>query len=153
MPRGRSAGATVEAGRRSLLKSDEDIEYAAEIKLDGLSVELVYENGALVVASTRGDGINGEDITPNIRTIRSVPLHLRKPERGSIPRLLEVRGEVIFPKAGFAKLNADRESAGEPVFANPRNAAAASRACPRPVSLARRECPTTWASTSGSCST
>src|SRR5215467_14178018 len=108
------------------MKSDEDIEYVAEIKLDGLSVELVYENGALAVASTRGDGINGEDITPNIRTIRSVPLHLRKPERGSIPSLLEVRGEVIFPKAGFAKLNADRESAGEPVFANPRNAAAGS---------------------------
>ena len=111
---------------KRFLKSDEDIEYVAEIKLDGLSVELVYENGALAVASTRGDGINGEDITPNIRTIRSVPLHLRKPERDSIPRLLEVRGEVIFPKAGFAKLNADRESAGEPVFANPRNAAAGS---------------------------
>ena len=111
---------------KRFLKSDEDIEYVAEIKLDGLSVELVYENGALAAASTRGDGINGEDITLNIRTIRSVPLHLRKPERGSIPRLLEVRGEVIFPKAGFAKLNADRESAGEPVFANPRNAAASS---------------------------
>src|SRR5215469_15858420 len=111
---------------KRFLKSEEDVEYVAEIKLDGLSVELVYENGALAVASTRGDGINGEDITPNIKTIRSVPLHLRKPERGSIPKLLEARGEVIFPKAGFAKLNADRESAGEPVFANPRNAAAGS---------------------------
>jgi DNA ligase (NAD+) len=79
-----------------------------------------------VVASTRGDGINGEDITPNVKTIRSVPLHLRKPEHGHLPKLLEVRGEVIFPKAGFAKLNADREAAGEPVFANPRNAAAGS---------------------------
>ena len=111
---------------KRFLKSDDDIEYVAEIKLDGLSVELVYDNGALSVASTRGDGINGEDITPNIKTIRSVPLHLRKPDHGHIPRLLEVRGEVIFPKAGFAKLNADREAAGEPVFANPRNAAAGS---------------------------
>lgn len=111
---------------KRFLKSDDDIEYVAEIKLDGLSVELVYENGALVVASTRGDGINGEDITPNVKTIRSVPLHLRKPEHGRIPKLLEVRGEVIFPKAGFAKLNEDREAAGEPVFANPRNAAAGS---------------------------
>ncbi|HTR63347.1 MAG TPA: NAD-dependent DNA ligase LigA [Candidatus Binataceae bacterium] len=111
---------------KRFLKSDDDIEYVAEIKLDGLSVELVYEHGALVVASTRGDGINGEDITPNVKTIRSVPLHLRKPDHGHIPRLLEVRGEVIFPKAGFAKLNADREAAGEPVFANPRNAAAGS---------------------------
>ena len=111
---------------KRFLKSDDDIEYVAEIKLDGLSVELVYENGALVVASTRGDGINGEDITPNVKTIRSVPLHLRKPEHGHVPKLLEVRGEVIFPKAGFAKLNADREAAGEPIFANPRNAAAGS---------------------------
>ena len=111
---------------KRFLKSDDDIEYVAEIKLDGLSVELVYEHGALVVASTRGDGVNGEDITPNVKTIRSVPLHLRKPDHGHIPRLLEVRGEVIFPKAGFAKLNADREAAGEPVFANPRNAAAGS---------------------------
>ncbi len=111
---------------KRFLKSEDDIEYVAEIKLDGLSVELVYENGALAVASTRGDGINGEDVTANIKTIRAVPLHLRKPEHGHIPRLLEVRGEVIFPKAGFERLNADRENAGEPVFANPRNAAAGS---------------------------
>ncbi len=111
---------------KRFLKSDEDIEYVAEVKLDGLSVELVYENGALAVASTRGDGINGEDVTANIRTIRAVPLHLRKPDRGHIPRLLEVRGEVIIPKAAFERLNAERENAGEPVFANPRNAAAGS---------------------------
>src|SRR5208282_1807019 len=76
------------------------------------------------VASTRGDGINGEDVTANIKTIKAVPLHLRKPEHGGIPRLLEVRGEVIIPKAAFERLNAERERNGEPVFANPRNAAA-----------------------------
>src|SRR5260370_24020006 len=65
---------------KRLLRSDDDIEYAAEVKLDGLSVEMVYEHGALTVASTRGDGINGEDVTANIKTIKSVPLHLRKPE-------------------------------------------------------------------------
>jgi DNA ligase (NAD+) len=111
---------------KRFLKSDDDIEYVAEVKLDGLSIELVYENGALAVASTRGDGINGEDVTANIKTIRAVPLHLRKPDRGHIPKLLEVRGEVIFPKAAFERLNADREAAGESVFANPRNAAAGS---------------------------
>jgi DNA ligase (NAD+) len=111
---------------KRLLRSDADIEYVAEVKLDGLSIELVYESGALVTASTRGDGINGEDVTQNIRTIKSVPLRLRQPAHGAIPKLLEVRGEVIFPKKAFAKLNADREAGGEPVFANPRNAAAGS---------------------------
>jgi len=111
---------------KRMLRSDDDIEYVAEVKLDGLSVELVYEDGLLAVASTRGDGINGEDVTANIKTIRAVPLRLRKPEHGRIPRLLEVRGEVIIPKAAFERLNAEREAAGEPVFANPRNAAAGS---------------------------
>ncbi|MCX8073314.1 MAG: NAD-dependent DNA ligase LigA [Candidatus Binatia bacterium] len=101
--------------------------YVAEPKLDGLGVELVYENGALVVASTRGDGIHGENVTANVRTIRSVPLKLRA-ERGAppIPRRLEVRGEVIMPKSAFRKLNEERAKAGEPLFANPRNAAAGS---------------------------
>jgi DNA ligase (NAD+) len=111
---------------KRMLRSDDDIEYVAEVKLDGLSVELVYEDGLLAVASTRGDGINGEDVTANIKTIRAVPLRLRKPENGRIPRLLEVRGEVIIPKTAFERLNAEREAAGEPVFANPRNAAAGS---------------------------
>lgn len=109
---------------KRLLKSDADVEYVAEVKLDGLGIELVYENESLVVGSTRGDGINGENVTPNIRTIKSVPLKLRHPDHGRIPRLLEVRGEVIFPRAAFAKLNQQRDEAGEPVFANPRNAAA-----------------------------
>ncbi len=111
---------------KRFLKATGDIEYVAEIKLDGLSIELVYERGLLTIASTRGDGINGEDVTANIRTIRSVPLRLMKPAHGTIPRLLEVRGEVIIPKKGFARLNEERERAGEPVFANPRNAAAGS---------------------------
>ncbi len=111
---------------KRMLHSDADVEYVAEVKLDGLSVELVYEDGLLMVASTRGDGDNGEDITLNIRTIKSVPLRLVKPKHGRIPKLLEVRGEVIFSKAGFVKLNEDRERNGEPVFANPRNAAAGS---------------------------
>jgi DNA ligase (NAD+) len=110
---------------KRLLKTD-DVEYVAEIKLDGLSVELVYEDGALAVASTRGDGENGEDVTANIRTIKSVPLKLLKSSHGKIPKLLEVRGEVIFARKAFERLNAERERAGEPVFANPRNAAAGS---------------------------
>src|ERR1700691_6439527 len=109
---------------KRLLKSDADIEYVAEIKLDGLGIELIYEDGRLTVGSTRGDGTNGENVTQNIRTIKSVPLRLQNPGHGKIPRLLEVRGEVIFPRAGFAKLNQQRDEAGEPAFANPRNAAA-----------------------------
>ena len=123
-----SAEEMVEFDKRvkRLLRSDDDIEYVAEIKLDGLSIELVYEDGVLAVASTRGDGEKGEDVTQNIRTIKSVPLRLLKPRHGSIPKLLEVRGEVIIPKKGFVKLNEERERNGEPVFANPRNAAAGS---------------------------
>jgi len=111
---------------KRLLKSDAGVEYVAEVKLDGLGIELVYEDGRLKVGSTRGDGINGEDVTQNIRTIKSVPLRLRHPEhdKTKIPRLLEVRGEVIIPRSGFARLNQERDEAGEPVFANPRNAAA-----------------------------
>src|SRR5579863_1675088 len=111
---------------KRFLKSDADIEYVAEVKLDGLAVELVYEDGRLVVGSTRGDGVNGEDITQNIRTIKSVPLRLIKPAHGTMPRLLEVRGEVIFARRVFDKLNEERVKAGEPPFANPRNAAAGS---------------------------
>jgi DNA ligase (NAD+) len=111
---------------KRMLKSDAEIEYVAEVKLDGLGVELIYEDGVLAVGSTRGDGTNGEDVTQNIRTIKSVPLRLRAPEHGKAPRLLEVRGEAIMPRASFQKLNRGREEAGEPVYANPRNAAAGS---------------------------
>jgi DNA ligase (NAD+) len=101
----------------------QDYEYVCEPKLDGLAVSLVYEDGNLVKAATRGDGSTGEDITANIRTIKSIPLHLR----GShYPHDLEIRGEVFMPKAGFAKLNQQAQAAEEKIFANPRNAAAGS---------------------------
>jgi DNA ligase (NAD+) len=106
---------------------DTPVAYVVEPKLDGVAVELVYENGRLVVGSTRGDGTTGEDVTANLRTIRSVPLTLA-PERHEppVPTRLEVRAEVIISKAGFQRLNADRAERGEPLFANPRNAAAGS---------------------------
>src|SRR6266566_1930065 len=103
----------------------ERVEYVAEPKMDGVAVELVYEKGVLTVGSTRGDGTVGENVTPNIRTIRSVPLRLRSEARKP-PELLEVRGEVYLPLKAFQKLNREREEAGQPVFANPRNAAAGS---------------------------
>jgi DNA ligase (NAD+) len=92
--------------------------YVAELKIDGLSISLSYEDGVLVRAATRGDGFRGDDVTANVRTIRPIPLKI--PEAGR----LEVRGEVFYPRASFRRLNAEREAAGEPLFANPRNAAA-----------------------------
>lgn len=110
------------------LKEDDVVVYVAEPKLDGLAVELVYEHGRLVVGSTRGDGTTGEDVTVNLKTIASVPHELRprSAEAPKVPERLEVRGEVILQRAGFQKLNAERAERGEPVFANPRNAAAGS---------------------------
>lgn len=99
-----------------------EVAYVCEPKLDGLSVNLRYENGVLVQAATRGDGQVGEDITVNVRTIRSVPLRLR----GESPSLVEVRGEVVIRKADFERLNEHRLAEGERPFANPRNAAAGS---------------------------
>jgi DNA ligase (NAD+) len=107
------------------LKSSDAIEYAIEPKIDGLAVELVYRNGKFTVGSTRGDGINGEDISLNLKTIRSIPLMLRPGVRPA-PQRLEVRGEVFLSRAAFQKLNREREEAGESPFANPRNAAAGS---------------------------
>lgn len=107
------------------LKISTPIQYIAEPKIDGVAVELVYENGQLTVGSTRGDGSNGEDITRNLKTIRSIPLTLRKGEK-DIPRRLEVRGEVYLSHEAFQKLNREREEEGQPLFANPRNAAAGS---------------------------
>jgi len=118
------------------LKHSDPIEYAVEPKIDGLAVELVYIDGQFIVGSTRGDGINGEDITLNLKTVRSIPLVLRDPKRESgmphrrnssaIPHRIEVRGEVFLGRAAFQKMNREREEEGEPVFANPRNAAAGS---------------------------
>jgi DNA ligase (NAD+) len=102
------------------------IEYVAEPKFDGLAVELVYEDGVFVLGSTRGDGETGEDVTQNLKTIKSIPLRLRQPKDLPIPKRLEVRGEVYMEIADFRKLNEEREERGEPLFANPRNAAAGS---------------------------
>ncbi|HUB09923.1 MAG TPA: NAD-dependent DNA ligase LigA [Myxococcales bacterium] len=117
--------AEFDARVRKLLGRDE-IEYVCEPKLDGLAIELIYERGLFVRGATRGDGLVGEDVTRNLRTVHSVPLRLLPPADGHVPELLEVRGEVVMLKADFAKLNARREEAGESVFANPRNAAAGS---------------------------
>ena len=107
------------------LKHNDVIEYAVEPKIDGLAVELVYVDGRFTVGSTRGDGVNGEDITLNLKTIRSIPLSLRADGR-PIPDRLEVRGEVFLPRQAFQKMNREREEEGLPIFANPRNAAAGS---------------------------
>lgn len=108
------------------LAERDQIEYVAEPKFDGLAVELVYEDGIFVLGSTRGDGETGEDVTANLKTIKSIPLQLRKPTDLPIPHKLEVRGEVYMEIEDFRKLNEAREKAGEPLFANPRNAAAGS---------------------------
>lgn len=105
------------------LIADPELEYVCEPKMDGLAVELIYEKGVLVSASTRGDGVTGEDVTGNVRTVRGIPLklHLQDP-----PDLLEVRGEIYLPLEPFRRFNAERVEAGEQPFANPRNAAAGS---------------------------
>lgn len=108
------------------LNIDSGIIYTAEPKLDGVAVELVYENGRLITASTRGDGFYGELITSNVRTIRSVPLRLHTENEKTIPSLLEVRGEVFIAKEAFKSLNNERLDENLPPFANPRNAAAGS---------------------------
>ncbi len=107
------------------LGDDRSIEYIAEPKLDGLAVELVYENGQLINGSFQGYGTPGENITQNLKTIRAIPLSLRTTQNKT-PELLEVRGEIFMTKAGFESLNKEREADDEPFFANPRNAAAGS---------------------------
>lgn len=104
---------------------NQQIQYDVELKLDGLAISLLYENGIFVRGVTRGDGETGEDITQNIKTIRNLPLRLLN-NTSEIPELLEVRGEVLIPKSGFEKLNRIAQEKGEKVFANPRNAAAGS---------------------------
>lgn len=110
----------VKVKRQLGMSAEAVVEYAVEPKIDGLSIELVYKNGQLAIASTRGDGTTGEDVTMNARTIKAIPLRLR----GKAPAELEVRGEVYYPKDAFNALNREREEQGEATFANPRNAAA-----------------------------
>lgn len=104
---------------------NQKVQYDVELKLDGLAISLWYENGVLVRGVTRGDGETGEDITQNVKTIRNLPKVLSS-QHQAIPEFLEVRGEVLMPKQGFEKLNADQEAKGDKTFANPRNAAAGS---------------------------
>jgi DNA ligase (NAD+) len=110
---------------KKFLRTSSDIEHVTEPKLDGLAVELVYERGQFIVGSTRGDGVNGENITQNLRTIKTIPLRLIRKEIPA-PERLEVRGEVIMQLKRFRELNRKREESDEPLFANPRNAAAGS---------------------------
>jgi DNA ligase (NAD+) len=109
-------------GRVARLIGERALRYVLEPKIDGLAVSLVYEQGRLSVAATRGDGLHGENVTANVRTIRSVPLTLQ----GNPPPVVEVRGEVYLSRAAFERINAERAEAGQPLFANPRNAAAGS---------------------------
>ncbi|HYA26528.1 MAG TPA: NAD-dependent DNA ligase LigA [Thermodesulfovibrionales bacterium] len=108
---------------KRLLAMHDNIEYTVEPKYDGLAIELTYKDGLLVKASTRGDGYEGEDVTRNIKTIRSVPLKI---EKDKVPELIDIRGEVYMDLDEFENLNRQREKNGEPLFANPRNAAAGS---------------------------
>src|SRR5207253_251896 len=97
--------------------------YTLEVKIDGAAVSLTYQDGVFVTGATRGNGVEGEDVTANLRTVLDVPLRLHG-QRKTWPKLMEVRGEVYLSKSRFAELNTERERAGEPTFANPRNAAA-----------------------------
>lgn len=120
------AAAEVEEFEKRVEKQlgDAGVDYVTELKFDGIAVSLIYEDGLLVQGATRGDGVTGDDITPNIKTIRSIPLRLAGDD--ALPRNVEVRGEIFMPKQGFARLNRDQEKAGEKLFANPRNATAGS---------------------------
>jgi len=110
------------------------VPYVAEMKIDGLSIALTYADGRLVRGATRGDGVRGEDVTANVRTIRAIPLALR----GALAGRIEVRGEVYLPRASFERMNREREDAGEPLFQNPRNAAAGTMRNLEPALVSRR---------------
>jgi DNA ligase (NAD+) len=123
---------------RRLLESDE-VEYVEELKIDGLAVSLVYEDGLFTLGSTRGDGFRGDDVTTNLKTIKEIPLRLEPPKKGfRVPAVLEARGEVYMPVAAFEKLNKEREKEDLPLFANPRNAAAGSMKLLDPRTVAKR---------------
>src|SRR5262249_50052727 len=105
---------------------NETLDWMVEPKVDGVAISLRYDNGGFTVGATRGDGTTGDDITPNIRTIRTIPQRMHGDKKSGHPTALEVRGEVFLTKSGFEKLNAERKAAGAETFANPRNAAAGS---------------------------
>ncbi len=116
------------------------VAYVAELKIDGLSIALIYENGRLVRGATRGDGVHGEEVTANVRTIRAIPLKLRLPPDagGGAADRIEARGEVYLPRVSFDRMNREREDAGDPLFANPRNAAAGTMRNLDPALVAKR---------------
>jgi DNA ligase (NAD+) len=115
--------------------AEAQIDYVAELKIDGLSIAITYEQGRLVKAVTRGDGVEGEEVTTNLRVIRAIPLRLRT---DTPPELVEIRGEIYLPHAEFARMNTEREEAGEPAFANPRNAASGAIRMLDSAAVARR---------------
>ena len=120
--------------RKGAALGDAPVSYVAELKIDGLSIALTYEDGRLVRGATRGDGVRGEEVTSNVRTIRAIPLALRQGPAGRV----EVRGELFLPRSTFARINREREDAGEPLFANPRNAAAGTMRNLDPALVASR---------------
>ena len=126
--------------RRGAGAGDAPVAYVAELKIDGLSIALTYEDGRLLRGATRGDGSRGEDVTANVRTIRAIPLSLRpSPTAGAPPPgRIEVRGEVYFPRAAFERVNRGLEDAGEPLFANPRNTAAGTMRNLDPALVSKR---------------
>jgi DNA ligase (NAD+) len=121
--------------RRGIGRGDAPVAYVAELKIDGLSIALTYQGGRLVRGATRGDGVRGEDVTANVRTIRAIPLSLRNPPPGRI----EIRGEVFLPRRSFVRINEEREREGEPLFQNPRNAAAGTMRNLDPSLVAKRK--------------
>jgi DNA ligase (NAD+) len=131
-----SEGEIIDFDNRIKKLIGEDFEYVCELKFDGSSISLLYENGKLVRAVTRGDGVKGDDVTSNVRTIRSVPLSLRG---SGYPEIFEIRGEILMPFQVFEELNKQREEAGEPLFANPRNAAAGTLKMQNPAIVASRK--------------
>ena len=116
-----SAEEVAEFGERVRKTLGYEPDYVCELKYDGVSISITYENGVLVRAVTRGDGMVGDDVTVNVRTIRSIPVRVRA---DGIPSAFVVRGEIYLPRKGFDEMNAARQARGEPLFANPRNAAA-----------------------------
>ena len=120
-------------------KLPENVEIVCELKYDGLSISLWYENGVLTKALTRGDGTKGDNVIDNIKTIAAIPQHIGTPDSGSrIPEFLELRGEVLLSWAAFERLNKEREAGEEPLFANPRNAASGTLKLQDPNEVARR---------------
>jgi DNA ligase (NAD+) len=133
----REFDARVRRGLAGVGEAIEQVDYVAELKIDGLSLALTYENETLVRGATRGDGIRGEEVTSNVRTIRAIPLKLRSADP-TRPRRIEIRGEVYLPRKVFERINKEKADAGEPLFANPRNAAAGTMRNLDPALVARR---------------